>query len=118
MVFGQVLAIPAFHDWEALDRVGFMLEAISAESRYMVIPAYYNVQLTGQLIRDDESHEMLDIIFNSMVWDTLAIYDWFGWSRGTAFDLSSNNNASNFERQRGMVEAAMQKTIDVFECLD
>ena len=66
-VHGCALAIPAFHDDVTLDRIGFMLEAIAAESRYTVIPAYYDVQLTRKFARDDESREMLDIIFNSIV---------------------------------------------------
>jgi hypothetical protein len=112
---GQGLAVPSFHDGEALDRTGFMLEAISAESRYTVIPAYYDVQLTGKFTRDDESGDMLDIIFNSVVWDIAIVYDWFGFTRGKG---AQTHSASNLERERGAVEAAIQKTIDAFMKLE
>ena len=46
-----------------LDKVGVITEALAAQSFRYVIPAYYDVLLTYQLVRDEESREMLDIIF-------------------------------------------------------
>ena len=114
---GQGIAVPAFHDLNTADRAGFMLEALSAESMYTVIPAYYDVQLTGKLTRDDESSEMLDIIFGSVVWDTGYIYDWFGlWGGGPG--TYTYASASSYERQLGRIEAAMQAAVDVFADLE
>jgi hypothetical protein len=107
------MAIPAFHDYESLDRVGFMLEAISAESRYTVIPAHHDVQLQGKFIRDEESSEMLDIIFNSVVWDPSDLYPWVGGQ--VWFSVSSGKLASTWESYLGRTESAIQKTIDAFE---
>ena len=108
--YAQVLAIPNFHDIDALDRIGFMLEAVSAESRYTVMPAYYDIQLKGKFARDEESSEMLDIIFNSMVYDIGLIYGWIG--------NVNTSSASGLESSRDMIEAAMQKTVDAFAALD
>ena len=113
--YGESLVVPNFHDGEALERTGFMLEAIAAESRYTVIPAYYDVQLKGKFARDDESSDMLDIIFSSMVWDTGIVYDWFGFTRGIGV---LRYNASSFESERGAVEAAMRKTVDAIVNLE
>ena len=113
-IFGQTLAVPAFFDDDdILDKIGFMLEAISAESRYTVIPAYYDVQLTGQLIRDEESREMLDIIFNSRVWDAGIIYDWVNFNMAMA--VSAGTLASAWESNLVRIENAMQTTVDTFE---
>ena len=43
-----------------------------------VIPAYYDVQLKTKIARDDESSEMLDIIFAGRKYDLGSIYDWGG----------------------------------------
>jgi hypothetical protein len=74
---GQVLAVPNVHYGDALDRIGFMLEAVAAESRYTTIPAHHDIQLQAKLLRDDESSEMLDIIFGSMLWELSGVYGWF-----------------------------------------
>ena len=104
------IAIPNFHDTDELDRIGFILEAIAAESRYTVLPAHCDIQLTGKFTRDDESSEMLDIIFNSMVWDPGIIY---GWVSGGAI-----SSVSSWERNLGKTESAMQATVDAFAALN
>ena len=115
---GQAIAVPAFlaDDYVALDRAGFMIEAITSESKYTVIPAYYDVQLTGKFIRDDESSEMLDIIFGSTLWDPGIIYDWFELLNGISF--SEYSTPSGYEKRIGKIETAMQKTIDAFAKLN
>jgi hypothetical protein len=85
-----------------------MLEAMSAESRYAILPVYYAIQLTGKLTRDEESRDMLNIIFNSKVWDIGAVFRWYEYGPG-------RYTASFFERHRGAVEAAMQRTVIAFE---
>lgn len=46
-----------------------LLEALSAESPETLTEAYYDICLTGKAIRDNESAEMLDIIFNNYTID-------------------------------------------------
>jgi len=114
--FGSAMAIPIFHDFDALDKIGFMLEAISAESMYTIIPAHHDVQLHGKFIRDEESSEMLDIIFSSLVWDTGMFYGWGGFDITGA--AASGRVASVWERNLGRTESAMQATVNAFEHLD
>jgi hypothetical protein len=108
--WGKALAVPNIHDGDTLDRIGFMLEAVAAESKYTVIPAHYDIQLQGQFLRDEESSEMLDIIFGSIVWDPGVVYNWFNTisTGGNSIDIS----ASGFEKSRHLVEAAMQRTVE------
>jgi len=114
------MAIPNFHDDESLARAGFMLEAISAESRYTVIPAYYDIQLTTQIARDEESSEMLDIIFSTTVWDTGEIYNWgdLSWQLLTMIDAENRDIVSRLERVSNAIERSMTRTIDRFLELD
>jgi ABC-type glycerol-3-phosphate transport system substrate-binding protein len=51
------------------DMSGMIMEALGAESRYSVIPKYYDVVLKGRTTRDDESQEMLDIIRENLFFD-------------------------------------------------
>ena len=109
----QVMAVPAFQDGEALARVGFMLEALAAESRYSVIPAYCDLQLAGKDARDDESREMLDVIFGSMVWDIGAVFDWFNlFTYRISTGPMHYNNVYEYELRVEAIEAEMQRTID------
>jgi hypothetical protein len=45
-----------------LEKVGAIMEAMSAESRKTVVPAFYEIALKTKYARDEESAEMIDII--------------------------------------------------------
>lgn len=52
-----------------LEMTGVILEALACASHNEVIPAYYDVALKVKYTRDEESAEMLDIIFENRVFD-------------------------------------------------
>lgn len=52
-----------------LEMTGVILEALACESYNVVIPAYYDVALKVKYTRDEESAEMLDIIFENRIFD-------------------------------------------------
>jgi hypothetical protein len=56
-----------------MEKTGVFLEAYAAESYRRVKPAYYDVLLSGKVARDDESLDMLDIIFGNRTYDIGAI---------------------------------------------
>ena len=62
----NVIGVPVTTDGE---RAAFILEALSRESETGVYPAFYDVLLDGKAVRDEDSKEMLDIIFESKVFD-------------------------------------------------
>lgn len=68
-----VLAVPITN--RDLNRTGIILENICAESYRTVRPAYYDIVLYGKTIRDDESAEMLDLIFDRRSYEIGAIYN-------------------------------------------
>ena len=51
-----------------------VLDAMGAESKYSVIPAYYEVVLQGRIAQDAESKEMLGIIRQNLYFDFGFIY--------------------------------------------
>lgn len=52
-----------------LDRTSIIIEALCCQSQKTVIPAYYDVTLKTKITRDDESEQMLDLIFSKRVLD-------------------------------------------------
>ncbi|MBQ9133467.1 MAG: hypothetical protein IJX64_02935 [Clostridia bacterium] len=56
------------------DRTGIILEELAYYGQQVLTPAYYEKTLVGQYTRDEESAEMLDIIFANLVYDVGAYY--------------------------------------------
>ncbi len=67
------------NDWSGLmcipsalqnpDLTGMVCELLAYESQSTTMPAYYDVLLTGKFARDEETVEMLDIIYSNIVYD-------------------------------------------------
>lgn len=109
--------IPITLHGEALERVGILTDALAAESRYTLIPAYYDQQLTTKLLRDEESGEMLDIIFASRKFD-LGLIHGFGGLPGifnTAMTSNNPNIASQIERATARIERDIERLIETYE---
>ena len=103
-----------------LSRTGIILEALAAESRYTVQPAYYEIVLQRKFARDEESGEILDIIFNSRVYDIGAIY-----SFGNVFldyiglcYKSDTNLASYYEKRSPAMEKDIAKLVDMIKTME
>ena len=118
-LWSQCLAIPTTNS--NLERTGFILEALSAESRRVVIPAYYEISIGTKYLRDEISVRILDIIFENRIYDVnQSMYNWGSFP--SAFDSASSKGDPNFasliEKHEAKIEAAMQKTIDAFEAIE
>lgn len=61
--------IPSNLPDEKLDMVGIVTEAMSATGYSDIIPIYYGNILYEKLTRDDDSREMLDIIFSGILYE-------------------------------------------------
>jgi hypothetical protein len=66
------ICIPKVYD--NLERTGAVLEYMAYLGQKEVTPAYYEINLYGKLIRDEESADMLDIIFSTRVYDVGMYY--------------------------------------------
>lgn len=93
-----------------LDDVGIIISALSAKSKELVTPAYYDVQLKYRDTRDEESGEMLDIIFASRSFDIGASFNWGGiLAQYMSMDTTV---ASRFESMISTAETALNDTLD------
>ncbi|MCL2158654.1 MAG: extracellular solute-binding protein [Oscillospiraceae bacterium] len=102
------------------ERTGIILEALTAESYYTLRPAYYETSLKTKLMRDDESGEMLDLIFANRCYDLGHVYNW-----GGIFDMfadltekKSTDFVSAYEKILPKVEQDIAKAIDDFNELE
>lgn len=65
--YPELFVIPLVND--TLDCTGAVLEALSSEYYRSVIPAYFEQSLKGRTVRDEESSEMLELIYAHRVFD-------------------------------------------------
>lgn len=104
----HAVAVPA--TVQDIGRTTVILEALSAKSRYTLLPAYYEISMQRKFTRDEESADMLDIIFNSQVYDIGSIYNIGNYSwEIIAMTMTQNRNiVSLYEK----LEKTAQKDID------
>ena len=102
------------------DRTGLFLEALSCKSKYTLQPSYYDITLNGKYVRDEESSEMLDIIFANRVYDIGLIGNFSGivWTIDGMVDKDNRNFVSEIEKVRPKVEKEMEKRIEKILNLD
>jgi len=111
------IVIPVTND--NLEQTGQILEALSAESYYTVRPAYYDIMLTGQFVRDEESVMMLDIILENKLVSLDEIFNWgiFG-AISPALTAPSPDFVSVIERVMARTETMIERTVDAILDLD
>ncbi len=112
------LSVP--YNCTKLDAVGIVLESMAYYSVETLTAAYYDNALKTRYIRDDESGEMLDIIFATRVYDLGYIFDWGGAGNliSSMFTKKNNNFASAFAAIEEKVNTAMNKTIEAFNAIE
>lgn len=103
-----------------LNRTGIILEALAAESYYTVLPAYYDVALKTKGSRDDESAQMLDIIFGNRKYDLGEYFDFGGFVQifNTACTNETLGIASRYEKAAKKIESAINKWVEQIEGLE
>lgn len=58
------------------EKVGFVLEAMAAESKNGLTPAYSEVCLSDKYVRDQDSVEMLEMVMDSGILDLGEVFRW------------------------------------------
>jgi len=115
---GVLLGVPK--SAQDLERTSIILEAIAAESRYTLQPAYYDVVLQRKFARDEESSDMLDIIFNTQIYDIGAVYS-FGDVFMDYIELTIEQNRgilTYYERRSAIMERDITRLVDRIETMD
>jgi ABC-type glycerol-3-phosphate transport system substrate-binding protein len=113
-------AVPKSVDADDMEYVGIVLEALSAESKNLVHPAYYDIALKYQRTRDDDSTEMLDTIFTSRGCDLGIIYAWGGLDIALQ-ELASQNPGtftSTYQSKADKAENELEQTVNFYKNIE
>ena len=100
------------------EMVGATIELLSWESANEVIPAYYDVTLSGKLSRDEDTRNMLELLFDTIAYEIGGNY--FGFSSGfsdlfyTLGRMVVTNKSTDFASWYAKNEKAAISTIDKF----
>ncbi len=104
-----------------IDRTSAVIEALACEAYYTVLPAYYDIMLKGKIARDNESSEMLDLMFGSRLID-FGDCIWHSTIRDGLFSgmFASNNRetASKIASIEHKVNDLLEETMDAYEDLE
>ncbi len=109
----QFLCVP--ESVQDLDRSGIVLELLAYKGKELLTPAYYEKTLVGQYTRDEESAEMLDLIFDNLVYD-LGIYYNIGTykSQLTAMVRTGQSLTTIYETYRSPAEVKVKEINEFF----
>ncbi len=118
MIDGWIHVVPT--SVQNTQLLGTMLEALGAESKNYVIPAFFDVALTDKLTRDGDSEEMLDIIFDNITLD-LGDTVWYEAVRNTMTPRitdGKSDTASHLAKIEKSVNRTIQKALDALNALE
>lgn len=97
---------------------GLILEALTYESRYMLLPAYYDITLKTKFARDEESGAMIDIILSNRLYDLGDIYNWGATGIFDSIATGKDTLTTFWDKNETRIQTAMQKTIAKFDELE
>ncbi len=116
--FGMLFGIPS--TTPTPDFSGFMLEALSYQSSSTSLPAYIETSCKTKYTYDNDSAEMLDLIFDNIVFETAEIYGISG-VQTILFDVIStgkNTFASQYAKVEEMALIDLEQMIEDIEAVE
>lgn len=97
------------------DVIGATLENMAAEYYRTLRPAYYETVLENKRVRDDESLEMLEIIFKNRELNPAVVFDWKITSILNDAALKGKETiVSDVEKQLKQIQKAINDTVDFY----
>ena len=103
-----------------LERTVIIVEALAAESKYTLQPAYMEINLKGKSVRDEESEEMLNLIFANRIYDIGDIFNFadFSYQFLCISATKSRDIASFYAKYETKVQTALEDTVASIMQLD
>ena len=97
-----------------LERTGYVIDAMGYLSQQYVIPAFIDNTVMNKAIRDDESAEMIELIYDTLNFDIALMYKW-GNIKETVTGMKSKSGqsyASVYEASKAAILAAVDETTE------
>ncbi|MBQ7982880.1 MAG: hypothetical protein IJ302_04880 [Clostridia bacterium] len=106
--------IPVTLVGESLDRCAIILEALNSHSTNTVLKAYYDVSLENKIARDEETGKHLDLIFETLTYDTSIVYDIASIDSGLYTMASENKKdvASYAKKNQKIMKKQIEKIVE------
>jgi len=98
-----------------LANLGIFLEEYAYYGHQYIRPVFYETLLQRKIARDEESLDMLELVFNNLIYDTGNIGNYGNTSYDIVVNLPSNYNsdvASFIERRREVEETSIAKIVN------
>ena len=95
----------------SVDDSSFILEAMSAKSREVLRPAYYETALSMKYLRDKESIEMLDLVIDNRAYELEHVFSFGSSNAVSSIVLNGKEPASTFASQKKVINKMMEKTL-------
>ena len=112
---GYGIVIPNYLSEEDANFSAYMIDTLSATGKQYIATAYYDQILKRKdaLSDEDKSVDMLDLIFDNIVYDVGYVYDFSGLRsiHQTLMTTSSTDIVSNLESIRSAVQAKIDEVI-------
>ncbi|MCR5264071.1 MAG: hypothetical protein K6D94_09365 [Clostridiales bacterium] len=109
-----VLTIPATLPDDRFENVSILIDALARDSHYDLLPTYREVVLKTKYSRDEDSAEMLDIIFNAgtfdlglSIWPDVTYYKYM-----ESYLKMKDDFASLTEKQASAVQGKIDKLLE------
>jgi hypothetical protein len=102
-------------DDEKIQAIGAALEVLSYYSYYNIYPQFYEVVIQGRGTRDEESRDMLDLIFSNRTYDLGFVYDPTGFSdKVLRYTAKGNTDLASFMAEwKSKLDTAMSDLNDL-----
>lgn len=113
----NAICIPTAVDEADLEMAGHIISALSAASREILTPVYYEQTLQYQITRDEDSMRMLDIIFENRTPDLCEVFQ-FGKMKDVVNNMITakvGTFVSSFEAAKDATIADIEETVEAFE---
>ncbi len=124
-IYASCVAIPSNVKDQEMSAI--ILDAMMQASTDTVKNAYFQVIMKERKIQDEDSEEMLDIIFDSRVYDLASVYNWGGSSESDSASISgfmnviafsgTNTFVSTWQTIESKVQSAMDDTLAAYQLI-
>ena len=115
-----IMEIPISIDENEIPQITFCLEAMAHYNYDTITAIYYDLTLKlKRLVDDEDSPEMLDIIFRNRLVDISVIFNWGDCIQYYNQLRSAGNKSiqSHLQSKLGTFESDLNKTLDLFKSL-
>nr|MBQ4318919.1 hypothetical protein [Clostridia bacterium] len=95
---------------------GEVVEAMGYHSQQTTVPAYMNVTVLDKTLRDTDSEEMINLVFDTISYDLARFFNWGSITNTiSAFGTGNNTNfASVWAANEAKIQTALDATFEGF----